>query len=159
MQYLFHFLTANRHRAHIQRFINEAKEMAWRPHGGNAPVSTVRKYVTLGDQSEEAIGPSRKFAVEFDGRVFFVDEKTGEEALLDVDDVERASWKRTLVYTLPIWAWNAVRNVQGKAKTGGGVERTQEVAETNANGATEEKPKYTKAEKVAGGRRKSKKRA
>jgi hypothetical protein len=161
MQYVFHSVTASRHRGHIQRFIDDAKEIAWRPHGGNAPVSAVRKYVTLADQSEDGVGPSRKFAVEFDGRVFFVDDKTGEEALLNVDEIEGASWRRTLLYSLPVFCWNLaaqrVLKTKGINNAVGEMERLEEVTETNGNGPTD-KPKYTKVEKVAGGRRKSKKK-
>jgi len=108
MQYLFHSLTANRHRAHINRYIEEVKEVAWRPHGGNPPISGAKKYVTLPDQSEGGDGTSRKFAIEFDGSVFLVDPKTGEESLLDVNEIEGANWKRTLIYVLPVSIWNGV---------------------------------------------------
>ena len=159
MQYVFHALSASRHKAHIQRYIDDAKEMAWRPHGGNPPLTGARKYVTLSDQNEEGVGPARKFVVDFDGSVYFVDDQSGEESLLDVNEIEGASWKRTLIYALPVWLWNltAARFM----KKGDGA-KVVEIDKTNAqpevNGATAGESKHAKVEKVAG-RRKAKKRS
>jgi len=159
MQYVFHSLTANRHRAHIQRYIDEAKEMAWRPHGGNPPLTGARKYVTFSDQNEEDTGPVRKFVVDFDGSVYFIDDETGEESRLDVNEVPGASWKRTLIYSLPVWLWNmtAGRYVH----KGGGPKVVEKIDKMNSepegNGKSPTSSKYTKVEKVAG-RRKPKKR-
>ena len=157
MQYLFHSLTASRHRAHINRYIEEAKEVAWRPHGGNPPVTGARKYVTLADQSEEGTGPARKFAIDFDGSVYFVDPKTGEESYLDINEIEGPNWKRTLIYVLPISLWNTtIGRVLNKKEMkveheveGNGVE--------HQNGKSSGMGKHVKAEKVAG-KRKSKKK-
>jgi len=106
MQYLFQALTASRHRAHIKRYIEEVKEVAWRQYGGNPPLNGSRKYVTLADQSEEGTGVSRKFVIDFATNVWFVDPQTGEESLLDIREIEGASWKKTLVYVLPVALWN-----------------------------------------------------
>src|ERR1700737_4175946 len=118
MQLIFQTVTASRHRAHINRYISEAKEIAWRPHGGNPPMSGARKYVTLSDQTEERSGLARKFVVDYDGSVFFIDEQTGEESLLDVSEIEGANWRRTLIYVLPTMLWNVTvgRVLQKKAK-------------------------------------------
>jgi hypothetical protein len=154
MQYVFHIVTSNRHRAHITRYIDEVKEIAWRPHGGNPPISGARKYVTLADQSEEGNGPARKFAVDFDGSVYLIGPKTGEESLLDVREIEGASWKRTLIYLLPMSLWNLIA---------GRILRKKEKVEEDGSGVVHEngKPtglgKHVKAEKVAG-RRKAKKK-
>lgn len=160
-QYVFHALTANRHRAHINRYIREAKEIAWRPSGGNPPLSGARKYVTLADQSEEGMGPARKFVVDFDGTVYFLDEQTGEESLLDVNEIEGASWKRTLVYVLPTKLWKtSVGRFLNKGEETVEVEEVEEEDEASpsqTNGSTLPSGKYAKAEKV-GGKRKSKKR-
>lgn len=156
MQYLFHALTASRQRAHINRYIEEVKEIAWRPHGGNPPVTGARKYVTLADQSEEGTGPARKFAIDFDGSVYFVDPKTGEESYLDINEIEGPNWKRTLIYVLPILLWNTTigRVLKNEMKVeheveGNGVE--------HQNGKSPGMGKHVKAEKVAG-KRKSKKK-
>jgi hypothetical protein len=160
-QYVFHALTASRHRAHINRYINEAKEIAWRPTGGNPPLSGARKYVTLADQSEEGMGPARKFVVDYDGSVYFLDDKTGEESLLDINEIEGANWRRTLVYVLPTMLWNtSVERFLNKP--GGKIEievvtEDDEASPGQSNGNTLGSGKYTKAEK-AGGKRKSKKR-
>ena len=147
-------MTASRHRAHIQRYINEAKEAAWRPSGGNPPLSGARKYVTLNDQTDEGPGPSRKFVVDFDGSVFFI-EQTGEENLLDVNEIPGASWKRTLIYSLPMWLWSMTGgrfiNKGDGAKV---VEEIENNSEPEENGTSSNGPKHSKAEKVAGGRRK-----
>jgi len=160
MQYIFHSLTASRQRAHINRYIAEVKEIAWRPHGGNPPVSGARKYVTLADQSEEGTGPARKFAVDFAGNVFLVDPATGEEGLLDVGEIEGAHWKRTLIYVLPIWVWNLIRTrflgekgqvVEDKVDQDDIMTGNSEIGKATGLG------KHIRAEKV-GGRRKVKKR-
>jgi hypothetical protein len=160
MQYVFHSLTASRQRAHINRYISEVKEIAWRPHGGNPPVNGARKYVTLADQSEEGTGPARKFAVDFAGNVFFVDPVTGEEGLLDVGEIEGAHWKRTLIYVMPVGAWSLIQaRVLGKKVDM--MEETEEeedgVVGNGENGKATGMGKHAKAEKV-GGRRKAKKR-
>ena len=159
MQYVFHSLTASRQRAHINRYISEVKEIAWRPHGGNPPVSGARKYVTLADQSEEGSGPARKFAVDFAGNVFFVDPATGEEGLLDIGEIEGADWKRTLIYVLPVWVWSLTgERYLGKKVVV--VEETEEQDGTVGNGENGKATgmgKHVKAEKV-GGKRKAKKR-
>jgi hypothetical protein len=161
-QYVFHSLTASRHRAHIKRYIKDAKEMAWRPHGGNPPLSGARKYVTLTSEGEEGMGPARKFVVDYDGSVFFIDEQTGEESLLDVNEIEGASWKRTLVYNLPFMLWNttAGRFLNKKEKVVQEAEVQEDDAVTvsgNGNGNTLGSRKHVKAEKI-GGKRKVKKR-
>ena len=154
MQYVFHQLTANRHRAHINRYINEVKEIAWRPHGGNPPASGARKYVTLADQSEEGDGHSRRFAIDFDGSVYLIDPKTGEEDLLDIDEIEGASWKRTLIYVLPVSLWEAtIRRVLKKKKDVIVEENGKEDIEVNENGKSTGVGKHVKAEKVAGKRK------
>ena len=159
MQYLFHSLTANRHRAHINRYIEEVKEVAWRPHGGNPPISGAKKYVTLPDQSEGGDGTSRKFAIEFDGSVFLVDPKTGEESLLDVNEIEGANWKRTLIYVLPVSIWNGVAQRVLKKKEKVVEESVEEDGSRgeSENGKATAMGKHVKAEKVAG-RRKAKKK-
>lgn len=161
MQYLFHSLTASRHRAHINKYIEEVKEIAWRPHGGNPPISGAKKYVTLADQSEEGDGPSRRFAIEFDGSVYFIDPKTGEESLLDIEEIEGANWKRTLIYVLPVSIWDGVarRVLKKKEKV---VEESVEdeggsKGDQKENGKATGMGKHVKAEKVAG-RRKAKKK-
>ena len=160
---MFHSLTASRHREHIKRYIKDAKEMAWRPHGGNPPLSGARKYISLTSEGEEGMGPVRKFVVDFDGSVFFIDEQTGEESLLDVNEIDGASWKRTLVYTLPLMLWNTAAK-RFLSKKGEGVQN-EEVREDDAvtvsgkgDGNTLGSGKHVKAEKIAGGRRKVKKR-
>jgi hypothetical protein len=160
MQYVFHSLTASRHRAHIQRYVDEAKEMAWRPHGGNPPLSGARKYVTFSDQSEEGTGPVRKFVVDFDGSVYLIDEATGEESLLDVNEVPGATWRRTFIYLLPMWLW---KSTGGRYfYNGDGVKVVQKIddmnSESQGNGESSTASKHTKVEKVAG-RRKAKKRS
>ena len=159
MQYVFHSLTASRQRAHINRYISEVKEIAWRPHGGNPPVSGARKYVTLADQSEEGSGPARKFAVDFAGNVFFVDPATGEEGLLDIGEIEGANWKRTLIYVLPVWLWGLVhsRVLEKKVVVVEEAEKEDGVVVNGENGKASGLGKYVKAEK-AGGKRKAKKR-
>ena len=158
MQYLFHALTASRHRAHINRYIEEVKEVAWRPHGGNPPVNGARKYITLADQSEEGTGPARKFAIDFDGSVYFIDPKTGEESYLDVNEVEGPNWKRTLIYVLPMSLWDVTvgrvlkkkeMNIEGEVEEVNGVE--------HQNGKPTGMGKHTKVEKVAGKRKAKKK--
>ena len=162
MQYIFHALTASRHRDHINRYIEEVKEVAWRPNGGNPPGNGARKYVTLADQSEEGTGPSRKFAIDFDGSVYFVDPKSGEESYLDVNEIEGANWKRTLIYVLPMSLWNiTVGRVSQKKESKVKEEVEEENAVENAvehqNGKSPGMGKHTKAEKIAG-KRKSKKK-
>ena len=164
-QCIFHSLTAGRHRAHINQYIKEAKEIAWRPHGGNPPLSGARKYVTLTSEGEEGGGPVRKFVVDFDGSVFFIDEQTGEESLLDVNEIEGASWRRTLVYTFPVMIWNvSVGRFLGKGGKKAHIKEVESdedaatVSGAQGNGNTLGSGKHTKAEKVAGGRRKVKKR-
>lgn len=159
MQYLFHSLTASRQRAHITRYIDEVKEIAWRPSGGQPPLSGAKKYVTLGDQSEEGEGRSRKFAVEFDGDVYFIDPETGAESLLDVGEIEGPSWRRTLLYYLPVLVWsNTIGRVLKKKNKieaiGEGNGSSEGVKE---NGLASTGSKHVKAEKVAG-KRKVKKR-
>jgi hypothetical protein len=159
MQYLFHSLTASRQRAHIVRYINEVKEIAWRPSGGQPPLSGAKKYITLGDQSEEGEGRSRKFAVEFSGDVYFIDPETGEESLLDVEEIEGPSWRRTLLYYLPALIWN---NTAGRVlKKGDKIEVAGEANGSSEgvkeNGMASGTSKHVKAEKVAG-KRKVKKR-
>ena len=158
MQYLFQALTASRHRAHINSYIEEVKEVAWRPHGGNPPVSGVRKYVTLADQSEEGTGAARKFAIDFDGSVYFVDPKSGEESYLDVNEIEGANWKRTLIYVLPVSLWNVTIGRVLKKKE---MKVDEEVKEENRvehqNGKSSGMGKHIKAEKVAGKRKAKKK--
>ena len=159
MQYAFQALTAMRRRGHIQRYINEVKEVAWRPHGGNPPPSGAMKYVTLADQSEEGSGPSRKFGIDFTGSVYFVDTKTGEESLLDVSEVPGADWRSTLICKLPLWIWNitvgkALKKSAEKAKVNAVLEDDKAV---QGNGKDDIMSKYVKAEKV-GGKRKAKKR-
>jgi hypothetical protein len=160
MQYVFHSLTASRQRAHINRYISQVKEIAWRPHGGNPPVNGARKYVTLQDQSEEGEGPARKFAVDFAGNVFFVDPKTGEEGLLDLGEIEGAHWKRTIIYVLPVWIWS-VTGARYLGTKGVVVEVIKEengdVGNGSENGRSIGMGKHVKAEK-AGGKRKAKKR-
>jgi hypothetical protein len=158
-------LTASRHRAHINRYIKEAKEIAWRPHGGNPPLSGARKYISLSSEGEEGMGPARKFVVDYDGSVFFIDEQTGQENLLDVSEIEGASWKRTLVYTLPLMLWNvSVGRFLGKSGQTTQIEEEVEeddgitVSGSQGNGNTLGSGKHVKSEKVAGGRRKVKKR-
>jgi hypothetical protein len=159
MQYLFHSLTANRHRAHINRYIEEVKEIAWRPHGGNPPLNGAKKYITIADKSEEGDGPSRRFAIEFDGSVYFVDPKTGEESLLDVGEVEGANWKRTLIYAFPVSIWNAVTRRVLKKNEKVLEESVEEDGSRveQENGKATGMGKHVKAEKVAG-RRKAKKK-
>jgi DnaJ family protein C protein 1 len=162
MQLTFHALTASRHRAHINRYIREAKEQAWRPSGGIPPLSGARKYVTLSDQTEEGAGPARKFVVDFDGSVFFIDGETGEESFLDVNEIEGANWRRTLIYVLPTTIWNATagRLLQKKSvkETEDAIEQVESSGAEQSNGNTPgAQGKYSKAEKV-GGRRKAKKR-
>jgi hypothetical protein len=158
MQYVFHSLTASRQRSHVNRYISEVKEIAWRPHGGNPPVSGARKYVTLADQSEEGGGPARKFAIDFAGNVFFVDPATGEEGLLDIGEIEGASWKRTLIYVLPVWVWGLIRSRVLEKKVV--VVEKEEGDRVVGNGENDKATgfgKHVKAEKV-GGKRKAKKR-
>jgi hypothetical protein len=153
MQYLFHSLTASRQRAHIDRYIEQVKEIAWRPHGGQAPLSGAKKYITLGDQSEDGDGRSRKFAIDFMGNVYLIDPDTGAENLLDVNEIEGASWKRTLLYSLPMLVW---RSTVGRLLKKGEVEP---VKEAGASGEVKEDAKssdmsnHVKAEKIAGKRR------
>lgn len=163
---MFHSLTASRHRAHINRYIKEAKEIAWRPHGGNPPLSGARKYITLTSEGEEGMGPARKFVVDFDGSVFFIDEQTGEENLLDVNEIEGASWKRTLVYTLPIMLWKVSSGrFLGKVGKKAQIEEVEEEVDVAivSGGQGDENTlgsgKHVRAEKVAGGRRKVKRRS
>lgn len=107
------------------------------------------------------MGPARKFVVDFDGSVYFLDEQTGEESLLDVNEIEGASWKRTLVYVLPIMFWNTsvgrFLNKRGEEVEVEEVVEEDEASPTHTNGNTLASGKYVKAEKV-GGKRKSKKR-
>jgi len=111
------------------------------------------------------MGPVRKFVVDYDGSVFFLDEQTGEESLLDVNEIEGASWKRTLVYTLPTMLWNvSVGRFLGKGGQKAQSEEVEDDDETamvngeQGNGNSLGSGKRVKAEKVAGGRRKVKKR-
>ena len=161
MQYLFHSLTASRQRAHIIRYIEQAKEIAWRPHGGQPPLSGAKKYVTLGgDQNEEGeAGPSRKFAVEFTGDVYLIDSKTGEESLLDVAEIEGASWKRTLLYSLPALVWgNTIARVLKKKGDVNAVVQNGSGGQVKKDGKASILDKHAKAEKVAGKRKVKKKK-
>ena len=115
--------------------------------------------MTLSDQTEEGEGQSRKFVVDFDGSVYFIDNQTGEESLLDVNEIPGASWKRTLIYSLPMWLWNLSG---GRIlKRGDGAKVVEKIDQSHfepqENGESTEASKHTKAEKVAG-RRKAKKR-
>jgi hypothetical protein len=95
--------------------------------------------------------------------VFFIDDRTGEESLLDVSEIEGANWRKTLVYVLPNTLWNL---------TGGRLlpkkepkETAEETNEEDGSSGGEQsngktlggQGKHAKAEKV-GGRRKAKKR-
>jgi hypothetical protein len=123
-------------------------------------MSGARKYVTLADQSEEGMGPARKFVVDYDGSVFLLDDKTGEENLLDINEIEGANWRRTLVYVLPTMLWNtSVGRFLNKPRRKIEIEEVEEdeASPDQTNGNTLGSGKYTKAEKV-GGKRKSKKR-
>jgi hypothetical protein len=107
------------------------------------------------------MGPARKFVVDYDGSVYFLDDKTGEESFLDINEIEGANWRRTLVYVLPTMLWNTSVG-RFLNKPGEKVEIEEVVEEDDAspdqtNGNTLGSGKYTKAEKV-GGKRKSKKR-
>ena len=107
------------------------------------------------------MGPARKFVVDYDGGVFFLDDKTGEESFLDINEIEGANWRRTLVYVLPTMLWNTTVG-RFLNKPGEKVEIEEVVEEDDAtpdqnNGNTLGSGKYTKAEKI-GGKRKSKKR-
>jgi hypothetical protein len=106
------------------------------------------------------MGPARKFVVDFDGSVYFLDEQTGEESLLDVTEIEGASWKRTLVYVLPIKLWKTTvgrfLNKREERVIEEEVEK-DEASLSQTNGNTLTSGKYAKVEKV-GGKRKSKKR-
>jgi hypothetical protein len=156
MQYTFHALTANRQRAHMNRFIEDVKELAWKPTGGNPPLTGTKKYVTLPDQSEDGSGQTRRFAIDFGGNVYLVDPKSGEENLLDLGEIQGAHWKRTLVYSLPVSLWAfGVGLFEKKEK---GVEIAEEPSVNEENGvASNPLGKHVKAEKVAG-RRKARKR-
>lgn len=162
MQYLFQSLTASRQRTHINRYIEEVKEIAWRPYNGNPPLNGAKKYVTLADQSEEGTGPSKRFAVDFVGSVYFVDPQTGEESLLDTGEIEGADWRKTLIYVLPTALWNTVAGrILKKNAEKGNVYDTKEHNENPHKGEENGKPntttKHSKVEKVAG-KRKAKKR-
>ena len=159
MQYIFHSLTANRQRAHINRYITKVKEIAWRPSGGNPPVSGARKYVTLADQDEKEPGSARKFAVDFAGNVFFVDTVTGAEDLLDVGQIEGAHWKRTLIYVLPMWVWSltGARFSEKTVRVVEGTEKEDDDVGNVENGKATALGKLVKADKV-GGKRRAKKR-
>lgn len=161
MQYLFHSLTASRQRAHITRYIEQVKEIAWRPHGGQPPLSGAKKYVTLGgDQNEEGeVGPSRRFAVEFTGNVYFIDPKTGEESLLDVAEIEGASWRRTLLYSLPALVWrNTIARVLEKKGDVKALVQNGPDGQVKEDGKASVLDKHSKAEKVAGQRKVKKKK-
>lgn len=160
MQYLFQALTASRQRAFIKRYIDEVKQTAWRPSGGLPPLSGARKYVSLGAENDEGDRRVRKFAVDFDGSVYLVDEKTGEESLLDTKDVEEASWKRTLVYTFPLYVWNLVMSrvktapkiVQKREEKGHRLGSGEESGKKE-NGKGQGAGGHAKIEKVGGQRR------
>jgi len=100
----------------------------------------------------------RKFAVEFTGRVYFIDPKTGEESLLDVGEIEGASWKRTLLYSLPVFLWRNTIGQVSKKKV-----EVHAVVQNGAGGDVKEDrkasvlDKHAKAEKVAGKRKVKKK--
>jgi hypothetical protein len=158
MQYTFHALTANRQRAHMSRYIDEVKEVAWRPSGGNPPLSGAKKYITLQDQSRDGDRPARKFAIDFGGNVYLVDAQTGEEHLLDLGEIEGAHWKRTIIYSLPISLWVFGTGMfEKKENVAVPEEDTEEHEENGGTSTPTGMGKYEKAEKV-GGRRKAKKR-
>lgn len=161
MQYVFHALTASRQRAHINKYILQVKEVAWGPYGGNPPSSGARKYVSIPDQSEDGTAPPRRFVIDFAGNVYFIDPDSGAESLLDVNEIEGASWKKTMIYALPVSIWKATG---GRLTQKSGKKPPIEMEEdSDGNNAKENEKsngvgKYTKAEKV-GGRRKAKKRS
>ncbi|KAK9450852.1 uncharacterized protein V1518DRAFT_411869 [Limtongia smithiae] len=95
--YVILSITASSERARMDRRISECKASAW-PSGFPPADGSSRRL-----QSPDG----RVFVVHVDGSVWIVDNSSGTEYLLDVNAIEGATWKRTLLVRLPTWVWRA----------------------------------------------------
>ncbi|KAK9495996.1 hypothetical protein V1508DRAFT_205 [Lipomyces doorenjongii] len=93
--YLILSITANNERSRMQRYISECKAQAW-PNGFPPADSSKRKIMYEN---------GKVFMVYPDGTVWIVDSATNEEYMLDVTELEFASWRKTMLFQLPIWLW------------------------------------------------------
>ncbi|KAJ8099757.1 hypothetical protein POJ06DRAFT_116094 [Lipomyces tetrasporus] len=163
--YVIQNITANNERARMQRYISECKAQAW-PNGFPPADSSKRKIMYEN---------GKVFMVYPDGTVWIVDSESNEEYLLDVNDVELATWRKTMLFRLPIWLWdlsvgryikfpaegerngNAKESRQPKTTTG-----TEELAKRSVQGGVKKKvlddgKVVGEASNVAGGRRRRRK--
>ncbi|KAK9324132.1 hypothetical protein V1517DRAFT_318326 [Lipomyces orientalis] len=158
-------ITANNERARMQRYISECKAQAW-PNGFPPADSSKRKIMYEN---------GKVFMVYPDGTVWIVDSESNEEYLLDVNEVELATWRKTILFRLPIWLWdisigryikfpakgepngNAKKSRQPKTTNG-----TEEPAKRSVQGGVKKKvlddgKVVGEASNVAGGRRRRRK--
>ncbi|KAK9234397.1 hypothetical protein V1525DRAFT_459456 [Lipomyces kononenkoae] len=94
--YLVLDITAKKARSQMQRYISECKAQAW-PNGFPPADSSKRKVMYEN---------GKVFMVYPDGTVWIVDSVTNEEYLLDVAELDQATWRKTMLFRLPIWLWS-----------------------------------------------------
>ncbi|KAK9370952.1 hypothetical protein V1509DRAFT_615318 [Lipomyces kononenkoae] len=95
--YLVLDITTKKARSRMERYISECKAQAW--PNGFPPADSSKRKVTYEN--------GKVFMVYHDGTVWIVDSVTNEEYLLDVTEIEQATWRKTMLFRLPIWLWSA----------------------------------------------------
>ncbi|KAK9467099.1 DnaJ domain-containing protein [Lipomyces arxii] len=164
--YLILSMTAATERKRIERYISECKAQAW-PNGYPPADNSKRR---IQDQS------GRTFVVYPDGTVWLADSATNEEYILDPDDIEPASWRRTVLYKFPVWLFESsfgkfvsVKNetslpvkkprakTKSKTKAKKGEEGQEKTAEMELNKKVLSDGKVVEAATVTGGRRRRRK--
>ncbi|KAK7206330.1 hypothetical protein BZA70DRAFT_276335 [Myxozyma melibiosi] len=93
--YLILSINTKSERARIARHVSECKSQAW--PSGFPPADASKRRL------QDNVG--RVFTVYPDGTVWILDTATGDEYLLDPEEVPDAQWGNTVLARLPKWVW------------------------------------------------------